>query len=76
MGMKLVPVKLTGTEIQAIEQLILYGKARTVSGALREGLMLLLDFHKVKFETKLKIRQERIAHPMRKGRESDQFKGV
>ena len=66
MAMKLVAVKLTETEYRAVQQLITFEKARTVSGALREGLMLLLDFHKVKFETKLAIRQERIQHRMRK----------
>lgn len=68
MSTHFVAVKLTDTELRAIDQLIAFEKARTRSGALREGLMLLLDFHKVKFETKLAIRQERIRHRMRKGR--------
>jgi hypothetical protein len=68
--MRLVAVKLTATEYQAVLDLVKLGKARTISCALRQGLMLLLEEHSIKFEARLKIRQERIQHKMRKPKSS------
>lgn len=70
MPTKLVALKLTSTERRALEQLVLFGHYKTLSGALRAGLMLLLDAHKVKLATLADIRIERVHHPMRRGRKS------
>lgn len=66
--MKLVALKLTETEYAAVQELVSRGNYKTVSGLLRAGLMDLLSKEKVKLETQVKIRLERIGHPMRRAR--------
>jgi Arc/MetJ-type ribon-helix-helix transcriptional regulator len=68
MATKLVGLKLTLTERKALDELVRNGYYATLSRALRAGLMLLLDSHKIKLATLADIRIERVRSPMRRGR--------
>jgi len=63
---RIVAVKLTPTEHEALAQLVANGYYETASAGLRAGLMLLLDHHKLKRDARDQIRMERIRHPQRK----------
>lgn len=63
---KLVALKLTPTEALAVAELVEAGYFKSVSSLLRQALMSLLIDSKLKTETLVKIRLERIAHPMRR----------
>jgi Arc/MetJ-type ribon-helix-helix transcriptional regulator len=69
---KMVAVKLTETELRGVIDLINLGRFETVSAALRAGLMLLFDEQHLKFEARLKIRQERIVHRLRKAKHREE----
>lgn len=68
MSTTLVGLKLTATELLALDQLLASGHYETRSAALRAGLLLLLDQHKLKREARSAIQVERLGHPMRRRR--------
>lgn len=68
MATKLVALKLTDTERQALEQLVRQGAYKSISAALRDGLMRVFEKERIKLDTLVKIRLERVGHPMRRGR--------
>lgn len=69
MAGRIVALRLTETEYQALSELATRRYRGTLSRVLREAIMLLMDQSKIRFETKLKIRQERLKHPMRRGKD-------
>lgn len=65
---KIVGMRLTPTELEAVEGLIRMGYYRTVSHVLRDGLEEIFEKHKLKLDARVKIRLERLHHPMRRAK--------
>lgn len=66
----LVAVKLTPTELKALDQLIARGYYKTRSHCLRQLLFAELDKHALKREARTAIKLERLGSPMRRARTS------
>lgn len=69
MATRLVAVKLTETELQALQGLVDLGRFETLSAAMRAALMLLFEQHKIKSDARRQMRMERIQHRQRRRKE-------
>jgi Arc/MetJ-type ribon-helix-helix transcriptional regulator len=67
-GTTLVAVKLTKTEKTALDQLVRDGAYKSVSAALRDGLIRVFEKERIKLDALQEMRLERMKHPMRRGR--------
>lgn len=72
MPTRLVAVKLTATEFQAVEQLVEHGRYDSLSAVLRTGLVLLLRQEQIKPAALQAIRLERITHGMRRRKRANE----
>lgn len=63
--MKVVTLKLTDSEVVAVERLVALGRMKSVSHALRQGLLLLLEKNSIGSAWVLNIEEERQEHPDR-----------
>ncbi len=66
MATKLVALKLTPTEALALAQLVEHGPYKSISAALREGLMYVLESNSLSTDAADQIRLERMKHVMRR----------
>lgn len=65
---QIVSLKLCTTELYAANQLIHFGYYKSRSELLREGLLLLLQKHKLKRDKERIIAEERRKHPPRRSK--------
>ncbi len=63
-----VCLKLTPTELQAIEDLVCLGKYPSISSAIRAGIGMLFEHHGLNSEADRRIESERRIHRPRAGK--------
>ena len=74
MKMNLVAVKLTETELRALDDMVKFKNFKTRSHVLRQALIQLFREHGIKSDALEDIKIERIVHPQRKGKQREAFR--